>query len=85
MIEYVNKDYLLRHRNITIRVEMDKLWSFYHDKGHQIRLWRAIDRESGEVAAFWFGTREHKNPDKLMELLEPLKIGRIDILTGMKG
>jgi insertion element IS1 protein InsB len=53
------------------------MWSFYHDQGHQIWLWWAIDRESGEVIAFWFGTREHKNLDKLMELVEPLKIGKV--------
>jgi IS1 family transposase len=51
-------------------------WSFYHDKGHQIWLWRAIDHESGEAVAFWFVTREHKNPDKLLELLKPLTIGK---------
>lgn len=44
-----------------------------------------LTRRVEKATAFWFGTREHKNPDKLMELLEPLKIGRIDILTGMKG
>jgi insertion element IS1 protein InsB len=27
--------------------------------------------------AFWFGTREHKNLDTLLELLRPLKIGRV--------
>jgi IS1 family transposase len=56
---------------------MEEMWSFYQDQGHQIWLWRAIDRESGEVIAFWFGTREHKNLDKLMELVEPLKIGEV--------
>ena len=77
MIEYVNKEYLLSHKNITIRVEMDEMWSFYHDKGHQIWLWWAIDHESGKVIAFWFGTREHKNLDKLLELLIPLNRGKV--------
>jgi insertion element IS1 protein InsB len=27
--------------------------------------------------AFWFGTREHKNLDKLLELLDPLTIGKV--------
>ena len=27
--------------------------------------------------AYWFGTREHENLDKLMELLAPLEIGEI--------
>jgi insertion element IS1 protein InsB len=73
----VNKEYLESHKNITIRVEMDEMWSFYHDKKHQIWLWWAIDHESGGASAFWFGTREHKNLDKLLELLEPLNIGKV--------
>jgi IS1 family transposase len=48
---------------------MDKMWSFYHDKGHHIWLWRAIDHDTGEAAAFWFGRREHKNVDKLMDII----------------
>jgi IS1 family transposase len=56
---------------------MEEMRSFYQDQGHQIWLWWAIERESGEVIAFWFGTREHKNFDKLMGLVEPLKIGKV--------
>jgi hypothetical protein len=37
------------HKNITIRVETDEMWSLYHDKKHQIWLWRAIDHGSGAV------------------------------------
>ena len=77
MLDYVNKPYLESHKNITIRVEMDEMWSFYHDKKHQLWLWWAIDHETGEVIAFWFGTREHKNLDKLLELLIPLNIGKV--------
>jgi hypothetical protein len=58
-------------------VEMDEMGTFYHDKVHHIWLWWAIDHERGEAIAFWFGRREHKNFDKLMELLEPLKIGKV--------
>jgi hypothetical protein len=43
----VNKEYLESHKNITICVEMDEMWSFYRDKKHQIWLWWAIDHESG--------------------------------------
>jgi IS1 family transposase len=31
---------------------MDEMWSFYHDKGHHIWLWRAVDHDTGEVIAF---------------------------------
>jgi insertion element IS1 protein InsB len=60
-----------------ISIEMDEMWSFFHDKKHQIWLWRAVDRETGEAIAFWFGTREHGNLDKLLELLKPLSIGHV--------
>jgi insertion element IS1 protein InsB len=56
---------------------MDEMWSFYHDKKHQIWLWWAIDHESGTAIAFWFGTREHENLDRLLELLEPLNLGKV--------
>ena len=56
---------------------MDEMWSFYHDKKHQMWLWWAIDHDIGEVIAFWFGTREHKNLDELKRLLEPLNIGNV--------
>ena len=73
----MNKEYFKSHANIKIRVEMDEMWSFYHDKSHQIWLWWAIDHDTGEVIAFWFGTREHKNLDRLIELLSPLETGKV--------
>ena len=77
MIDYVNKEYFASHDDVKIRIEMDEMWSFYHDKEHPIWLWWAIDHNTGEVVAYWFGTREHKNLDKLIELLAPLEIGKI--------
>jgi insertion element IS1 protein InsB len=62
---------------LQIKVEMDEQRSFYHGKSPQIWLWRAVDHESGEVIAFWFGTREHHRLDTLKELLSPLKIGTV--------
>ena len=56
---------------------MDEMWSFYHDKEHQIWLWWAIDHDTGEAVAFWFGSREHGNLDKLLALLEPLHIEKV--------
>jgi IS1 family transposase len=50
--------------------------SFYHDKKHQIRLWRAIGHETGEAIAFWFGTREHENLDRLRNCLTRSAQGR---------
>jgi insertion element IS1 protein InsB len=53
------------------------MWSFYHDKWHQIRLWRTIDSESGEGSAIRFGTGKHKHPDTPLELPRPLSIGKV--------
>ena len=58
---------------------MDEMWSFFHDKKHQIWLWWAIDHDTGEVIAYWFGTREHKNLDELKRLISPLNIGNVYI------
>ena len=79
---YINYDYIEHHKNGDIPVdfvrvdeaEMDEMWSFYHDKKHQIWLWWAIDHNTGEPLAFHFGTREHKNLDALLELLKPFSI-----------
>ena len=79
---YVNHDYIEKHKNDEIsvefvladEVEMDEMWSFYHDKEHQIWLWWAIDHNTGEPLAFHFGNREHKNLDALSELLKPFFI-----------
>ena len=60
-----------------LETEMDEMWSFYHDKSHQIWLWWAVDHKTNTPIAFWFGTREHKNLDKLIELLKPYKIGKV--------
>jgi insertion element IS1 protein InsB len=56
---------------------MEEMRSFYHDKGHEIWLWWAIEHESEKATAFWFETREHKNLDKLMELLRPHNRGKV--------
>ena len=72
----MNKKYFESHKKVKIRVEMDEMWSYYNDKKHQVWLWWAIDHDTDDVIAFWFGTREHKNFEKLMELLNGLEIGR---------
>ena len=58
----------------VISAEMDEMWSFYHDKKHQIWLWWAVDHETNIPLAYTFGTREHKYLDKLLELLKPFNI-----------
>ena len=58
-------------------VEMDEMWSFVHDKGHQCWLWHAIDHCTGEVLAYTFGTREHCVLEELLLLLKPFSISRV--------
>jgi len=77
LISNVNKEYFQAHSSGKIRVEMDEMWSFYHDKQHQIWLWWAMDHDTGEAVAFWFGSREHCNLDTLLELLLPLNLGKV--------
>lgn len=61
----------------TVPVEMDEMWSFYHDKSHQVWLWWAVDHETNTPLAYTFGTREHKFLDELLVLLEPFHIGKV--------
>jgi IS1 family transposase/transposase-like protein len=76
---HVNHNYIEERAETTMEVEiipvseveMDEMWSYYHDKSHQIWLWWAIDHNTGEPLAFCFGTRKHKYLDELMALLEP--------------
>ena len=53
---------------------MDEMWSYYHDKSHQIWLWWAVDHETNVPLAYTFGTREH---NELLGLLEPFSIGTV--------
>ena len=53
------------------------MWSYYHDKSHQIWLWWAVDHETNVPLAYTFGTREHKYLDELLVLLKPFSIGTV--------
>ena len=80
----MNEEYLKQLQNTEIEVEikieeaeMDEMWSFYHDKKHQVWLWWAIDHKTNTPLAFVFGTREHKYLDELLSLLSPYEIKKI--------
>ena len=51
----------------TLSVEMDEMWSYYHDKTW---LWWAVDHDTGIPLAFTFGSR---NDDTLYELIALLE------------
>ena len=63
----------------ALALEMDEMWSFYHDKKHQIWLWWAVEHSTNTPVAFTFGTRENQYLDELLKLLKPfnIKISRI--------
>ena len=85
-VKQVNEDYLKKvtsKKSVDVEIckvlpaEMDEMWSYYHDKSHQIWLWWAVDHATNTPLAFTFGTREHKNLDELLALLEPFPIGKV--------
>ena len=58
-------------------VEMDEMWSYYHDKKHQVWLWWAVEHKTNTPLAYVFGTREHKYLDELLKLLSPFNIVKV--------
>ena len=80
----MNEEYLNRMQDAEIEIEikieeaeMDEMWSFYHDKKHQVWLWWAIDHKTNTPLAFVFGTREYKYLDELLSLLSSYQIKKI--------
>ena len=81
----VNEEYLKNREEHTsididirpIGVEMDEMWSYYHDKSHQLWLWWAVEHETNIPLAYTFGTREHKYLDELLTLLKPFPLGTV--------
>ena len=78
--EYINKyddpsDIIFGIEQIE-SAEMDEMWSYYHDKKHQVWLWHAIDHNTGEILAYTFGTQEDKVLKELMELLLEYNISK---------
>ena len=56
--------------------EMDEMWSFVGDKGHQRWLWHAIDHHSGAILAYVLGTHTDTVFVKLKQLLAPFGMTR---------
>src|ERR1700752_4542368 len=56
--------------------EMDEMWSFVGKKGHQRRLWHAIDHHTGAVLAYVLGRRKDEVFLRLQTLLEPFGLTR---------
>jgi len=56
--------------------EMDEMWSYVGDKGHQRWLWHAIDHHSGTILAYVLGTHTDTVFVKLKQLLAPFGITR---------
>ena len=60
-----------------LSLEMDEMWSFYHDKQHQVWLWWAVEHSTNTPLAFVFETHENDYLYELLELLESYNIGKI--------
>ncbi|MDZ4877956.1 MAG: hypothetical protein CLLPBCKN_007391 [Chroococcidiopsis cubana SAG 39.79] len=56
--------------------ELDEMWSFVGKKVNQRWLWHAIERTSGKVLAYVFGTRKDEVFLQLKALLLPFGISR---------
>ena len=52
------------------------MWSFVRSKANQRWLWYAIERRSGKVIAYVFGTRKDEVFLQLKALLQPFGINR---------
>ncbi len=57
-----------------VESELDEMWSFVAKKANQRWLWHAIERRSGKVLAYAFGTRSDEVFIHLKALLAPFKI-----------
>jgi IS1 family transposase len=55
---------------------LDEMWSYVGKKTNPRWLWNAIDRSTGQVLAYVFGTRKDEVFLQLKELLEPFGIKR---------
>ena len=66
-----------KEKSNKTEVEMDEMWSYYHDKKHQVWLWWAVEHKTNTPLAYLFGTREHKYPDELLKLLSPFNIVKV--------
>lgn len=52
------------------------MWSFVGNKTHKRWLWHAIERRSGKILAYVFGTRKDEVFLQLKALLIPFGISR---------
>jgi insertion element IS1 protein InsB len=59
-----------------LEAELDEMWSFVGNKANQRWLWHAIERQSGKVLAYVFGSRKDEVFLQLKALLMPFGISR---------
>lgn len=59
--------------------EADEMWSFVGSKANPRWLWHAIERHSGKVLAYVFGTRSDRVLKELRDLLAPF--GVVNLFT----
>ncbi|OSM04016.1 putative IS1 transposase [Magnetofaba australis IT-1] len=59
------------------QAEADEMWSFVGSKANPRWSWHAIERQSGRVLAYVFGTRKDAVLKELRKLLEPFGIVKL--------
>jgi insertion element IS1 protein InsB len=50
-------------------LELDELWSFVHDKNHQVWIWIAFERETDRIVGLAFGDRSSETRRSLWKSL----------------
>jgi insertion element IS1 protein InsB len=62
---------------LTIRLEMDEMWSRVYCKKTLCWLWHAIDHDNGEIVAYVFGTRKSEVLREFWALLKGIELGHV--------
>ena len=75
-IEVVIEQVKVDEETTVVESELDEMWSYVGKKTNPRWLWHAIDRRTGQILAYVFGTRKDKVFLQLKALLEPFGIKR---------
>lgn len=64
----------LNPKEVIIAPEIDEQWSYVQNKQNQRWLWYALDKISGKVIAYTFGTRVDNTLKALLDKLKDYKV-----------
>ncbi len=72
----------LHETEVEKESELDEMWSFIGKKANQRWLWHAIERTSGKVLAYVFGTRKDEVFLQLKACYYLLGLAAITLMIG---